>query len=415
MISQRREAEVRTLEALLCHASASASASSHASPLAAAAALGRGVVTTTAATTPTALATPAAASRCGAHGAPSPWAEVYVPFTASRPVAASRLTTPAPDTHARPPVASPAPAAAAAAAALMFADLPASAAAAATADDQHDPKPPPDSQVAAALGGAAGSAGGSVGGSAGDVDGAPQRTLPGAFLPAGFEPTSPNTLFGELKKHKAEEHKASASELTAEQPPPPPPASVGPGMPGGAVAPAAAATGAAGVLSFCPAAEVASFEVASRGGAQCAQEEARRAEAEAEAEAEARTAHGTVPPEAAAEATAARMHMLIKSLVRYSPDAAHPLRTPPRTPLRTSLSAPSPHPLRTLSSGAVTAARHSAAHGRGGDGGDGGARRRGGVRAIRREPTWLADSVGASRGRSCAEEGIGARWGRVGC
>ena len=39
-----------------------------------------------------------------------------------------------------------------------------------------------------------------------------------------------------------------------------------------------------------------------------------------------------------------------KWLVRRSPDAAHPLRTPPRTPLRTALSAPpSPRPLRTLS------------------------------------------------------------------
>ena len=314
MISQRREAEVRsTLEALLCHqhgSPAAASASSHASPLAtaAAAALGRGAAMTTpmALVTPTALATPAAASRCSAmHGA-SPWAEVYVPFTASRPVAASRLTTPAPDT--RPPPASPA------SADLMFADLPASAAAAATAvvDDQHDPKPQPESHAAAALGGA----GGSASGGAGDVDGAPQRTLPGAFLPAGFECTSPNTLFGELKRHKAEEHraeehKAEASDLAAQ--PPPPPASVGPGMPEGAAAPAAAAVaaaaGAAGVVSLCPAAEVASFGVASLGAAQCA-------EGEAEVEAEARTAHAAVPPEAAAEATAARMHMLIKSLVR---------------------------------------------------------------------------------------------------
>ena len=313
MISQRREAEVRsTLEALLCHqqgSPAAASAFSHASPLAtaAAAALGRGAAMTPAATTPMALATPAAASRCSAmHGGASPWAEVYVPFTASRPVAASRLTTPAPD--ARPPPASPAPAD------LMFADLPASAAAAAAAvaDDQHDPKPPPESHAAAALGGAGGSASGSASGGAGDVDGAPQRTLPGAFLPAGFECTSPNTLFGELKRHKAEEHKASeASDLAAQ--PPPPPASVGPGMPEGAAAPAAAAAagaaGAADVVSFCPAAEVASFEVASLGAAQCA-------EAEVEAEARTHTAHAAVPPEAAAEATAARMHMLIKSLVR---------------------------------------------------------------------------------------------------
>ena len=325
MISQRREAEVRALEALLCHPNglpAAAPASSHASALAAAtAALGRGAATIAAAPTPTAPATPAAASRCRADGAPSPWAEEYVPFTASRPAAASRLSTPAADT--RPPPASRAPAPAAE---LMFADLPASTAAAAAADGQHDPKPPPSSHVAGALDGGAG-----------DAEGAAQRTLPGAFLPAGFEPTSPNTLFGELKKHKpeepkAEEHSASAPQRAAEPPPPPAASVAGPGMPG-------CAAGAEGGLSRRPAAEVAS-----RVGAQFALAEARAgAEAEAEAEAEAaqaRTAHATVPPEAAAEATAARMHMLIKSLVRCNP-TLHPLGTPPHP------SAPSPHPLRT--------------------------------------------------------------------